>query len=508
MEIPQALICSITMELMEDPVLLSGDGHTYERKAIAEWLSRKNTSPMTNELLESNKLVPNRAIKTQVSDWKEKQAALQEAKQLQRPPPIAALAPAPKHATCPRGPSVTLTAAHAATAAAPVPVAAQPAAAVDSGTKSTLERLATAWGVAEPVHERVPAPASAASAATTAKIPKPVSAKGHAPHLLPPPGIHPPGLSAPPTAPNYPMTTATTTAAARAASEPIPELPLRQRIFDEADSAYCNALSTLVEEANGDISVVSWSNPARDKDTALHVAARGRGKLQAVSLQAVKTLTGPLGAQGNYIDANKINKSGNTALMEAVVAKNMTVVKELMLVTDLDKVNKDGETFASLLIKAGHRGNMWTIAARPDQGSMTWPSPLEYACQNMDMRLVQRLVHTGAELNREHDWQLTATTNFRGTPNPNPNPNPIPNPNPNLSPNPNPNRPPTSQARRFCGPVSGATRILCGCCSRARRLSPTRQTHRDRLRSHVRAPRAAPATPSAHRRSLTTVTST
>lgn len=37
--------------------------YTYERKGIQDWLKMKDTSPMTNEPMESKDLVPNRALR-------------------------------------------------------------------------------------------------------------------------------------------------------------------------------------------------------------------------------------------------------------------------------------------------------------------------------------------------------------------------------------------------------------------------------------------------------------
>ena len=44
---PSAFICSITQDVMTDPVVCS-DGHSYERAAIECWLATHNTSPNTN----------------------------------------------------------------------------------------------------------------------------------------------------------------------------------------------------------------------------------------------------------------------------------------------------------------------------------------------------------------------------------------------------------------------------------------------------------------------------
>ena len=48
---PPEFFCPITREVMEVPVVLVGDGHTYERSAIVRWLTIRATSPMTNESL-------------------------------------------------------------------------------------------------------------------------------------------------------------------------------------------------------------------------------------------------------------------------------------------------------------------------------------------------------------------------------------------------------------------------------------------------------------------------
>ena len=60
--IPQELICSITHEIMKDPVV-AADGYSYERQAIMKWIENENTtSPMTNDPLSSLVLIPNRTL--------------------------------------------------------------------------------------------------------------------------------------------------------------------------------------------------------------------------------------------------------------------------------------------------------------------------------------------------------------------------------------------------------------------------------------------------------------
>jgi U-box domain/C2 domain len=56
--LPNMPPCPITGEPMRDPVV-AADGHTYERSAIARWLSESNKSPLTGAVLPHKDLVPN-----------------------------------------------------------------------------------------------------------------------------------------------------------------------------------------------------------------------------------------------------------------------------------------------------------------------------------------------------------------------------------------------------------------------------------------------------------------
>lgn len=66
------LICPITHEIMSDPVI-AADGHTYEREGIERWFETHETSPVTREALESRRLLPNRAMKSMIEQWREEQ---------------------------------------------------------------------------------------------------------------------------------------------------------------------------------------------------------------------------------------------------------------------------------------------------------------------------------------------------------------------------------------------------------------------------------------------------
>lgn len=63
--------CPISLDLMTDPVVLNGDGYTYERKNIEKHLKFRYTSPMTNKhLKEDHFLINNNNLKSQIEEWK------------------------------------------------------------------------------------------------------------------------------------------------------------------------------------------------------------------------------------------------------------------------------------------------------------------------------------------------------------------------------------------------------------------------------------------------------
>lgn len=74
----ESFICSITSEVMKDPVTLA-DGHTYERWAIADWFSRGNkTSPLTNEPLETLDYKSNHTLRQAIEEYQKKQEQRQQ----------------------------------------------------------------------------------------------------------------------------------------------------------------------------------------------------------------------------------------------------------------------------------------------------------------------------------------------------------------------------------------------------------------------------------------------
>ncbi|CAF1062989.1 unnamed protein product [Adineta ricciae] len=70
--------CPTTGQMFED-LVARDNGHTYERAAIVDWLSRNETSPMTREPMGIDSLKPNCTVKKMIDEWK----AVSESQQIQ-----------------------------------------------------------------------------------------------------------------------------------------------------------------------------------------------------------------------------------------------------------------------------------------------------------------------------------------------------------------------------------------------------------------------------------------
>lgn len=70
-DIPPEFTCSITAQIMFDPVSTS-TGDTYEREAIENWLKRRSSNPVTGEYLASTVVTPNKSLRKLIRDWLEK----------------------------------------------------------------------------------------------------------------------------------------------------------------------------------------------------------------------------------------------------------------------------------------------------------------------------------------------------------------------------------------------------------------------------------------------------
>lgn len=62
MDVPESFYCSITQDVMQDPVV-TPHGITFERTSIEQWLRRSRTCPVTRNPLTLGDLTPNRALK-------------------------------------------------------------------------------------------------------------------------------------------------------------------------------------------------------------------------------------------------------------------------------------------------------------------------------------------------------------------------------------------------------------------------------------------------------------
>ncbi len=65
-KIPTEFQCTITNQIMMDPVILIGSGETYEREEIEKWLLNHNTDPLTNVPLTNKSFIPNRNTKRSI----------------------------------------------------------------------------------------------------------------------------------------------------------------------------------------------------------------------------------------------------------------------------------------------------------------------------------------------------------------------------------------------------------------------------------------------------------
>ena len=70
-------ICPISLEVMEDPVI-TADGSSYERASIEVWFKKTDRDPLTNEIVTSKVLIPNKTLKSAIQATRELQRVLEE----------------------------------------------------------------------------------------------------------------------------------------------------------------------------------------------------------------------------------------------------------------------------------------------------------------------------------------------------------------------------------------------------------------------------------------------
>mmetsp|Transcript_131627 Transcript_131627/g.281451 ORF Transcript_131627/g.281451 Transcript_131627/m.281451 type:complete len:850 (+) Transcript_131627:75-2624(+) len=65
---PPSFYCPISRQCMHDPVVLT-DGHTYERRHIEQWLTHKDTSPVSGAQLVQKAVFPNHALRNAIEEY-------------------------------------------------------------------------------------------------------------------------------------------------------------------------------------------------------------------------------------------------------------------------------------------------------------------------------------------------------------------------------------------------------------------------------------------------------
>ena len=75
---------TVNKDIFIEPVVAE-DGHTYERDAIKKWLENHNTSPLTNKMLYSKRLIPNHNLHAQMIEYAENLLNVHKKQQQQQP---------------------------------------------------------------------------------------------------------------------------------------------------------------------------------------------------------------------------------------------------------------------------------------------------------------------------------------------------------------------------------------------------------------------------------------
>ena len=68
--VPDCYCDPISYEIMNDPVLITVSGHTYEREFIKQYIEQNKKDPITQQSVELKDIVANRALKDSIDIWK------------------------------------------------------------------------------------------------------------------------------------------------------------------------------------------------------------------------------------------------------------------------------------------------------------------------------------------------------------------------------------------------------------------------------------------------------
>jgi hypothetical protein len=66
--LPHPAHARTSFDIMVEPTM-AADGHTYEKTAIVEWLSKSSRSPITGEEIDPSVLLPNYLLRSLIREY-------------------------------------------------------------------------------------------------------------------------------------------------------------------------------------------------------------------------------------------------------------------------------------------------------------------------------------------------------------------------------------------------------------------------------------------------------
>ena len=68
-EVPDSLLCPITQELMQNPLMITLCGHTFEGATITQWLKKEGKCPICKKNADTSNLQKNFALMDLISHY-------------------------------------------------------------------------------------------------------------------------------------------------------------------------------------------------------------------------------------------------------------------------------------------------------------------------------------------------------------------------------------------------------------------------------------------------------
>ena len=66
-KIPRSFICPLKLDVMYEPVI-DGEGNTFEKRALLQWLSLHGVSPISRQPLHPKQVLPNYALRDTIHE--------------------------------------------------------------------------------------------------------------------------------------------------------------------------------------------------------------------------------------------------------------------------------------------------------------------------------------------------------------------------------------------------------------------------------------------------------